>query len=161
MAARGLSICALAVALAGTVSAAPPRTAPPVTGPDLFTGQRIGLDRFAGRPVVVSLWASWCGGCVAEATTLVRFHRRHPNVAFLGIDNDESRSQGRYFARRHRLPGPSIFDPTKARSRRLGATGLPTTFFLDRRHRIVDTVVGKATSAALERGLRAALASGR
>lgn len=156
MAALALAIFTLAVALAGTVSAAAPRQAPPVSGPDLFTGRTVSLAQLAGRPVVVPLWASWCDGCVEEAPALVRFHRRHPAVAILGIDNDESRSQGRSFARRHGLPGPSIFDPAKARSRRLGASGLPTTFFLDRRHRIVATIVGKATSDRLERGLRAA-----
>jgi len=155
--ALGVSACTLALALGGTAPAATPRPAPAVAGPDLFTGQNVGLARFAGRPVVVSLWASWCGGCVEEAPALARFHRRHPGIAFLGIDNDQSRDQGRYFAHRHDLPGLSIFDPTKARSRRLGATGLPTTFFLDRRHRIVAAVVGKATSAKLERGLHAAL----
>jgi thiol-disulfide isomerase/thioredoxin len=150
----------LAAVAVGSAPAATPRLAPAVAGPELFTGRSVGLARFAGRPVVVSLWASWCGGCVEEASALVRFHGRHPGTAFLGIDNDQSRDQGRYFARRHGLPGPSIFDPAKARSRRLGATGLPTTFFLDRRHRIVATVVGKATSAKLERGLRAALQPG-
>jgi thiol-disulfide isomerase/thioredoxin len=160
MRALGLFACAVAAAVVAAASAATPRPAPSVSGPDLFTGRTVGLARFAGRPVVVSLWASWCGGCVEEAPALAGFHRRHPTLAFLGIDNDQSRDQGRYFARSHNLPGPSIFDPAKARSRRLGATGLPTTFFLDRSHRIVATVVGKATSAKLERGLRAALHTG-
>jgi len=155
--ALGVSIFVLAAMAVGAAPAATPRPAPAVAGPEMFTGRNVGLARFAGRPVVVSLWASWCGGCVVEAPALVRFHRLHPGIAFLGIDNDQSRDQGRYFARRHGLPGPSIFDPAKARSRRLGATGLPTSIFLDRRHRIVATVVGKATSAKLERGLRAAL----
>jgi thiol-disulfide isomerase/thioredoxin len=147
----------LAFLLVGTAVASGPRAAPSVSGPDLFTGKRIGLAQLKGRPVVVALWASWCGGCVEEARTLVRFHRRHPNVAFLGIDNDESRAHGREFVRGHDLPGPSIFDPAKVRSRRLGAVGLPTTFFLDRGHRIVAEVIGTATTAKLERGLRKAL----
>jgi cytochrome c biogenesis protein CcmG, thiol:disulfide interchange protein DsbE len=159
--ALGLSVCAFAAVLVGTALPALPRPVPPIAGPELFTGQRVGLDRFAGRPVVVALWASWCGGCVEEAPALVRFHRRHPRIAFLGIDNDESRSQGQDFARRQGLPGPSIFDPTKARSRRLGASGLPTTFFLDRRHRIAAEVVGRATNVRLERGLRSALSPRR
>jgi thiol-disulfide isomerase/thioredoxin len=146
----------LAFLAAGAAVASVPRAAPPVSGPDLFTGKRIGLAQLAGRPVVVALWASWCGGCVEEAKMLVSFRRRHPGVAFLGIDNDESRAQGRAFARSHDLPGPSIFDPGKVRSRRLGAVGLPTTFFLDRRHRIVAEVIGTATTAKLERGLRKA-----
>jgi len=156
--ARWLAAGALAAVVAGGAAAASPRPAPAVSGPDLFTGRTVGLQRFAGRPVVVALWASWCGGCVHEAPVLVRFHRHHPHVGFLGVDNDILRSQGRYFARSHRLPGPSIFDPTKARSRLLGASTLPTTFFLDRRHRIVSTVVGTLTTAQLERGLTRARA---
>src|SRR5262245_55754345 len=109
---KALGVCALAAVAVAAATAATPRLAPQVSGKDVVTGRHASLSQFAGRPVVVFLWASWCGGCVQEAPALVRFERRHPSVAFLGIDNDQSRGRGRYFARQHRLPGYSIFDPT-------------------------------------------------
>jgi hypothetical protein len=42
-------------------------------------------------------------------------------------------------------------------SARLAVAGLPTTFFLDRRHRIVSKVLGAGNLAEFQQGLRLAL----
>jgi cytochrome c biogenesis protein CcmG/thiol:disulfide interchange protein DsbE len=114
------------------------------------------LSLFARRPVIVNLWASWCGGCITEAPVLSRFVRAHPPVAVLGINTMDARAPARAFTRRHRLTFPNIFDPHARLFARLGSPGLPMTLFLDRRHRIVLGVPGALTRSQLEAGLRAA-----
>jgi thiol-disulfide isomerase/thioredoxin len=131
--------------------------APPLAGTDVVTGKRLSLADYSGRVVVVNVWGAWCGGCITEAPDLARFVRRHPGVAVLGIDSEDSRSAARAFYRRFGLHHPSIFDPKGMLARRLGLQGLPTTLFLDRRHRIVATVVGAGTSSGFESALRVAL----
>jgi thiol-disulfide isomerase/thioredoxin len=147
---------ACALAFAAVAPAAGPAPAPALAGVDLVTGKRIALADFRGRVVVVNVWGSWCHGCVTEARELARFVRRHPSVAVLGIDSEDSRAAARVFYRRFGLRHPSIFDPRGALARRLGLTGLPTTLFLDRRHRVVGAVVGAGTLASFERQLRIA-----
>jgi thiol-disulfide isomerase/thioredoxin len=43
-----------------------------------------------GRPVVVSLWATWCEPCVKEFPELAALARRRTDVAFLSISLDEA-----------------------------------------------------------------------
>jgi hypothetical protein len=71
----------------------------------------------------------------------------------LGIDYMDSKSGARSFYHQYDQDWPHIFDPTGriARSLRLPAHGVPTTFFLDRRHRIVATVAGGGTFWQFER----------
>jgi thiol-disulfide isomerase/thioredoxin len=145
------------VRLVAALIAAAALQAPPLAGTDVVTGKRLSLADYSGRVVVVNVWGAWCGGCITEAPAVARFVRRHPRVAVLGIDSEDSRSAARAFYRRYGLHHPSIFDPQGVLARRLGLQGLPTTLFLDRRHRVVARVVGAGTLPGFERALRVAL----
>jgi thiol-disulfide isomerase/thioredoxin len=128
-------------------------------GTNPVTGEAVSLARFAGKPVVVTIWASWCPGCNAEAADLKRFVEAHPEAAFLGIDFQDSRGAARGFYRRYGWSFPSIFDPEGKIAFRLGLQGTPTTIFLDRRHREVARIVGETDESGLADGLRRADAS--
>lgn len=47
---------------------------PSVTLPTLGGGTATVPDFAAGRPILVNLWASWCGPCIEEMPELERFH---------------------------------------------------------------------------------------
>ena len=149
-----------AAALSAAAAAAGPRQAPPVFGPELTTGKTVSLEAYRGRPIVINAWASWCGGCIVEAKDLRAFARSHPDVALLGIDSEDSRTSARAFQRAHGFTWPSIFDPKGRVARKLGVKGLPTTLFLDRRHRIVFAIAGAGTLERFNDGLKRALSGG-
>lgn len=52
-------------------------------------GDVVALARAEGRPLVVSLWASWCAPCVAELPALDAFQRAHPEALVLGLTTDD------------------------------------------------------------------------
>jgi thiol-disulfide isomerase/thioredoxin len=145
---------------AAAAAATAPRPAPAVSGVDPVTGKAVRLADYRGRVVVVNAWASWCGGCIAEAKDLRAFARAHPRVAILGVNAEDSRTGARAFAARYGFRWPSIFDPKGVVARRLGVRGLPTTLFLDRRHRVVAEVAGAGTRRQFEDGLRRAMRGG-
>ena len=130
---------------------------PSLHGRDPITGQQVSLTQFAGKPVVLNVWASWCTGCNQEAADLQRLAASHPGAQVLGIDTQDTTGGARAFYRKWHWRHPSIADPSGSLSAQLAVTGLPTTYFLDRRHRVVAKIVGAGNLAQFEQGLRLAL----
>ena len=132
------------------------RAVPAISGTDPVSGKRVSLGRWAGKPVVINVWGSWCHPCNREAPELARFGKKHPGV-LLGLDVTDSKPGARAFYRKYRIAYPSIFDPKATLFiKKLGGRGVPTTLFLDRRHRIVAAILGTSTVSQLEEGLRQA-----
>lgn len=134
--------------------------APSLHGRDPITGRQVSLAQFAGRPVVLNVWASWCTGCNQDAADLARFAASHPGAQVLGVDTQDTTGGARAFYRKWHWHHRSIADPSGSLSAKLAVTGLPTTYFLDRQHRIVAKVVGAGNRAEFEQGLRLALRRG-
>ena len=127
-----------------------------IAGTDPVTGRHVSLAAYAGKPIVLNVWGSWCPGCNDEAADLARFAATHPQVQVIGIDLQDSKSGARAFYRRWHWKHPSIFDPNGDIAFRLGLQGTPTTFFLNRQHKIVAQVVGATNLAGFEQGLKEA-----
>jgi peroxiredoxin len=129
------------------------------SGTDPITGDTVSLADYSGTPVVLNVWGSWCPGCVAEAEDLRRFAADHPEVQVIGIDLQDSVGAAKEFYERWRWTHPSVFDPDGEISFSLGLQGTPSTFFLDRQHRIVTRIVGVTDYAGFEQGLEATVPS--
>ncbi len=155
IAAAALAAMVPAVAAAGLFHPLPKHPAPKLAGIDPVTGKHVSLTSWRGKAVLVHLWGSWCYPCRREAPRLAAFLARHPG-SLLGIDIEDSKAGARAFLRRHHLRFPNIFDPADVVVSRLFPLGTPTTYFLDRRHRIVAVVYEPATVAQLERGWKLA-----
>jgi len=126
-------------------------------GTDPVTGKRVSLADYAGKPVVINVWGSWCPGCAAEAEDLRRFAADHPEAQLIGVDLQDSTSAAKAFYDRWRWIHPSVSDPDGEISFSLGLQGTPSTFFLDGQHRIRTRIVGETDYAGFEQGLEAAL----
>jgi thiol-disulfide isomerase/thioredoxin len=113
-------------------------------GEDAFSG-RIGQLR--GFPIVVNDWASWCGPCRFEFPFFQsQAEKRAREVAFLGVDSDDSRAAAERFLSEIPLPYPSYTDEDLAIRRALGAVGYPATAFYDRSGKLVYTHQGQYRS---------------
>jgi thiol-disulfide isomerase/thioredoxin len=128
--------------------------APSLHGRDPITDRKVSLAQFAGEPVVLNVWASWCTGCNQEAADVARIAAGYPGAHVLGVDTQDSTRGARAFYRKWHWRHPSIADPNGSLAARLAVTGLPTTFFLDRRHQVVARVLGAGNLAEFEQGLR-------
>jgi len=109
-----------------------------------------GIAALKGYPVVVNVWASWCGPCRFEFPTLQKLSAEHGRqVAFLGVNSQDSDASARTFLGEDPVPYPSYTDPDKKLADSLGATlGLPDTAFYDRSGKLVYLKQGPYTSPA-------------
>lgn len=127
------------------------------SGTDPITGKQVSLTDYAGKPVVLNVWGSWCEGCAAEAVDLREFVERHPEAPMIGIDLQDSEGAARAFYEEWGWTHPSVFDPDGEISFSLGLQGTPSTFFLDREHRVATRIVGATDLAGFEQALEQAL----
>lgn len=113
-------------------------------GVDAFQNR---IDALAGYPVVVNVWASWCGPCRFEFPTLQKLSATYgKRVAFLGVDKQDSDDAAQTFLKEAPLSYPSYTDPDQAIAEQIGATiGLPDTAFYDRRGKLVYLKQGPYT----------------
>jgi len=164
----GLGAAAIAVVLVGTGSgeaagrsgatSAEPVSGPPVRleGSDVATGEKIGLDELAERPVVVTVWASWCGACPNQVEPLRAFLAKRPDTAVLTVDTQEAADAAREFLSEHDLSVPAIADMDGRLAGKLGVRELPTTLFLTSDHRVAGMWEGVASLGRLRAGIASA-----
>jgi cytochrome c biogenesis protein CcmG/thiol:disulfide interchange protein DsbE len=101
-------------------------------GKDAFDAR---LAQLKGIPVVVNKWASWCGPCRFEFPWFQSLaEKRGAQVAFLGVNSNDSDDAARQFLSELPLPYPSYTDPHLDIAQDLGGPpqAFPTTTFYDR-----------------------------
>ena len=128
----------------------PPRALPAIGFVDA-TGAAHQLAAYAGRPVLLNLWATWCPPCVAELPALAALARTAATaLAVLPLSSDRggaARVAG--FFRSHAITGlPVLLDPNGAAVEALAARGLPTTLLIDGEGRERARLEGAADWAA-------------
>jgi cytochrome c biogenesis protein CcmG/thiol:disulfide interchange protein DsbE len=120
----------------------------------------LSLASLRGKAVVVNFWASDCQPCKQEMPRLVSFAHTWSGrgVVVVGVDVLEYRKgPAQAFSRHYRATYPMVFDPTGSTVGPWGVAATPQTFFVDRRGRIVDHVLGPVTDKTLRTGVQRAL----
>ena len=115
------------------------------------------LHRLRGHPVLVNFWASWCVACRAEAKLLNAAAATNPGVVFIGVDVQDLRGDALGFLRRYRVTYTAVWDKTNSTYEDYGLTGVPETYYIDPRGRIVGHDPGAVSATSLAAGIRKAI----
>jgi cytochrome c biogenesis protein CcmG, thiol:disulfide interchange protein DsbE len=96
-----------------------------------------------GHPIVVNVWASWCGPCIFEFPHFQQAAAAYgKRVAFLGVNSQDSADHARNFLREEPVPYPSYEDPDEEIGDNVDAFALPATAFYDRKGELLFTKQG-------------------
>jgi len=160
VAAIGAIVAVAAVTSAGSSHSPSPPTVPAknFTLAELgHPGARISLASFAGRPLIINFFASWCAPCQRETPLLARFYASHDGkLLIIGVDSNDQAKPALRFLRTAGVRYPVGSDPYPASTTTsYGVLALPQTFILNRQHRIVRHIVGAVTIGELNAGAAA------
>jgi thiol-disulfide isomerase/thioredoxin len=135
-------ILLLALAL-GSASAAPPALVA-VGAPlrqatlDPLGGPVRSLQSYRGKPLVINVWASWCGPCRAEMGSLDRLAQRYAGqFNVIGISTDDYRNLASDFLHGARIAFPNYIDHALELENMLGADRIPLTLLIDANGRVL------------------------
>jgi cytochrome c biogenesis protein CcmG/thiol:disulfide interchange protein DsbE len=121
----------------------------------------IHLASLKGKPVMINFWASWCVPCQQEAPLLQSTWQnvQSQGIIFLGIDFQDDHTEGLNLLRTYKITYLNVVDVTGSTAINYGLTGVPETFFLNRRGVVVSKVIGELTQQTLQSNLQVILSS--
>ena len=121
-------------------------------------GGRIDLAAYRGRPVLVNLWATWCGPCRREMPALERLSKEQTGLTVVAIDQREDPAIVRSYVKRFGVTFAVGIDDSQQLGTDLHLIGLPSSFFVDGNGVIRDAVDGEMTYDVMTSKARSLLA---
>lgn len=134
-----LVTAAAALSACGSSSDAAASANVQMIAPDAFK-----VAGYAGKPLVVNVFGSWCPPCNLEASDLGKFAKDNPGVQVVGIASEDTEKDAVGFMNKYSLQYPLVLDDGSL-VRDLGISAYPTTIFYDAQGKEQDRLVGAST----------------
>ena len=109
-----------------------------------FAGDFRKLSDLRGKPLIVNVWASWCGPCRDEMGSLERLSRRFGGQQFniIGVSTDDDVGAAAAFLMKTGITFDNYHDRNLVLENMLGANMLPLTLLIDARGRVLKKIQG-------------------
>ena len=111
---------------------------------DLY-GKKVELKQFRGKIILLNFWATWCGPCKEEMpfleTLQQQFKEKDFVVVTVSVDYEEAKFV-REFINKQRYTFPVLLDPKCEVLDLFEVKGIPTTFIIDKKGKMVGRAIG-------------------
>ena len=121
-----------------------------------MNGATLNLASLKGRPILLNVWATYCGPCKIETPDLVAMYEKYKDNGFIvvGVSFADTAKDMKQFAADYRITYPLLMG-TDALESAYETIGIPTSWFIRRDGTINETRVGLGSTDELERSIRA------
>ena len=112
-------------------------------------GKAIQLASFAGKVVLVNIWAPWCGPCKSEVPGFVKLYQEYHKKGFevVGVAVQTNESDVRNFIQKYSLPWPNAIADSVAKV--YGTYGLPDNYLFNKQGGLIKRFIGLTKEEAL------------
>jgi len=136
---------------------APPKPKPapaPVFELDGLNGKPIKLGDYAGKPLIINFWATWCVPCIEEMPELEKFYhlKKGEGLELLMINVKESKALVEKFVKKNNFTFMVALDEDGKATDEFQVFGLPCTYFIDKNGVILNRHMGRITKEILYAG---------
>lgn len=115
-----------------------------------FVGVPLSLSEYAGTPVILNFWASWCPFCIAEMPDFERVDKdAGERVAFIGVNLQDDPTAAARLAEETGITYRLTRDPHGVVYQAFGGIGMPTTVFIDAEGLVREVITGQMSEAQL------------
>jgi peroxiredoxin len=111
-----------------------------------LSGKKVELKHLIkGKVIFLNFWATWCGPCKEEMPSMEYLYQqfKEKDFIFLTISVDyEGKKRVKEFIEKERYTFPVLIDPKCETFDLYKVKGIPTTFMIDKKGRIVGKAIG-------------------
>ncbi|MDL2320254.1 TlpA family protein disulfide reductase [Alistipes sp. OttesenSCG-928-B03] len=100
-------------------------------------GRESKLSDFAGRPLYIDVWATWCGPCIAESPYFHALSEEYPGIGFVAVSVDGDRVAWENNVRAKAPAAVTELLATDEMRKNWDITGIPRFILIDKDFRIV------------------------
>ena len=109
-----------------------------------LTGKSKKIHDYRGKPLIINVWASWCGPCREEMSSIEHLtrHSRGGNFNVIGISTDDDAHAALMFIKESKITFSQYIDSNVRLENMLGANTIPLTILVDAQGRVLKKIHG-------------------